>query len=154
MNNLKRLAPGAYLIALLLLLIPMWDNLTSLLPVHASSSAWRFGFFGLISNALLLPSIGALIAFAAAIVADHARTLRALRLTSWVIAILMLMGVVLFAFDAAQTKNNIQPQIRRSFKIASVTAGLKLLTGAATLALLGLAGRREEEVAPSVARRP
>ena len=78
MNNYRQLAPGAYLVAFLLFFIPFFDASLSLAPWHLGSSQWRFGAFGLLSNALMLPAAGSLIAITTAIVAGHVRVVRVL----------------------------------------------------------------------------
>ena len=69
MNNYRSLAPGAYVVAFLLFFIPFFDASLSLAPWNLASSQWRFGAFGLLSNALMLPAAGTLIAVATAIAA-------------------------------------------------------------------------------------
>ncbi|MES2177425.1 MAG: hypothetical protein V4550_06135 [Gemmatimonadota bacterium] len=150
MNNFKRLAPAAYLLAVLFLVIPMVDNLMSVVPLHPGSSAWRFGAIGLLSNALLLPALGLLIAFFAAMNLSHTRLLFIMRILTWAVAMLLVVAAIVFLLDALQARGTLNPAFKRSAKLASITATAKLLIGALTFAVIGYAGRPEAPIGQPV----
>lgn len=154
MNNYRQLAPGAYLVAFLLFFIPFFDAMLSLAPWHVASSQWRFGAFGLLSNALMIPAAGALVAIATGIAAGQPRTLRALAVVAWITVVILLASTVLFALDATQSRQLIRPEMLLSYYVASGTALGKLLLGALTFLFLARGSRvdrssfRESNTAP------
>ena len=136
MNNHRQLAPAAYLVAALLVFIPLFDAATTLYPFNVVSSQWRFGAFGLLSNALMLPASGALIAVAAAAAFMQPRMLRFLGVASWVVVAVLVVSMALFALDAIQSRRLIRPDMQLSYMVASATAMVKLFLGALGFALL------------------
>ena len=154
MNNYRQLAPGAYLVAFLLFCIPFFDASLSLAPWHLANSQWRFGAFGLLSNALMLPAAGALIAVATGIVAGHARGLRVLSVLGWLLVVILLASTVLFSLDALQSRRLIRPEMQLSYYVASATAFGKLVLGMLAFLFLARGSRldrgisRESTTAP------
>ena len=130
MNNHRQLAPGAYLVAFLLFFIPFFDAILSLAPWNLGSSQWRFGAFGLLSNALMLPATGALIAVATAVIFGHFRTQRVLSILSWLAVAIIVVSTVLFGLDAVQSRRLIRADMQLSYFVATGTAVGKLLLGA------------------------
>ncbi len=143
MNNYRQLAPGAYLVAFLLFFIPLFDATLSLAPWHAASSQWRFGAFGLLSNALMLPAAGALVAVSAAIAAGHVRMVRVLAVLCWVMVAVLVVSTVLFALDAMQSRRMIRPEMSLSYYVASATALGKLVLGLLSFVFLARGSRLE-----------
>jgi hypothetical protein len=152
MNNYRSLAPGAYLVAFLLFFIPFFDASLSLAPWNLASSQWRFGAFGLLSNALMLPAAGTLIAVATAIAAGQVRTVRVLSVLCWVAVVVLVVSTVLFSLDAMQSRRMIRPEMALSYYVASGTAMGKLVLGVLAFALLARGSRlervREASTAP------
>ena len=141
MSQLRRLSLPAYFVCLALLLLPLADVLTTLFPWQFGDARWRFGAVGLVSNALLLPMAGLLIALAAARVAEHGRMRVAIGVVSAAAATLCLVALVLFGLDALQTRAAVRPEMRTSFNVASITAALKTLVAGVTFSFLALAAR-------------
>ena len=150
----SRLAPCAYLVALLLIFIPLFDASMSVAPWSLGNAQWRFGAVGLLSNALMLPALGALIAVTTAVTLDHEWTIRTLRVWSWIACVVIVLSIVLFALDAIQTRAAISPEMALSYRVASVTAAFKLLLGAVAFALFGRACRPAPMPAPVRPNRP
>ena len=139
MENYPRLAPVAYTIALLLVAIPIFDSAMSVAPFHPGNAQWRFGFFGLMSNALLIPTVGVLLAVVAALTYEHEGAQKALWVGSWLMAVLLLIAMVAFSLDSLQTRSHVRPEVQASFVMASVTGLLKLLATAVVFGLFGWA---------------
>jgi hypothetical protein len=152
MNNYRQLAPGAYLVAFLLFFIPFFDAALSLAPWQLASSQWRFGAFGLLSNALMLPAAGALVAIATGIAAGQPRALKVFAVVGWLAVAILLASTVLFALDATQSRRLIRPEMQLSYYVASGTALGKLLLGMLTFLFLARGSRldrsREANTAP------
>ena len=143
MNNYRNLAPGAYVVAFVLFFVPFFDAALSLAPWNVASSQWRFGAFGLLSNALMLPAAGVLIAVATAIAAGHVRVVRVLAILCWSAVVVLLVSTVLFSLDALQSRRMIRPEMALSYYVASATAMGKLLLGLLSFTFLARGSRLE-----------
>lgn len=133
MAQQRQIAPAAYLVALAFLLIPPFDALMQVLPFRIHDPKWRFGFFGLASNALMLPMAGLLIAFMVTVVFEHRRFQKVLGILSTVAAVALIIALGIFALDALQVRAEVNPARILAFKVASLTAALKAILGIITL---------------------
>ena len=149
MSQPRQLAAPTYLVAFALIFIPLFDEMMKLLPLRFGDPRWRFGAFGLVSNAIMLPVTGVLIAFVAATVFEHARFRRILGILTGVTALVIAGGWILFALDAVQVRSAVVPAAALAFKVAITTASLKSLFGVVTLAFFTLASFRMPPVASS-----
>lgn len=145
-SNFRQVAPGAYLVAFLLFFIPFFDAMMSVAPWMWGNAQWRFGAIGLMSNALMLPASGALIAVAMAVTAGHLKTQRALGIAAWVLVAIVFVSAGMFALDAVQTKSQIRPEMMLSYRVSTLTATCKLVLGMIGFALLGRACRIDRSV--------
>jgi hypothetical protein len=138
----RQFAAPTYLVALALTVIPPFDAVMQVLPLRIHDPRWRFGFFGLTSNALMVPMTGLLIAFLAAAVFEHRQLQRVIGVLSLVAAagIFVLLGV--FSLDALQVRQDVQPAAQLAFKVASLTALMKAGLGILTLCTFAYAGFR------------
>ena len=143
MTNYRQLAPAAYIVAFLLIFIPMFDAGMTVAPWHPGNPQWRFGIVGLWSNALMLPAVGGLIAVTAALVFGHLRTQLWLGVLSWLTALFVTLMALMFILDALQTKSAIRPEMHLSYEVAVVTAEGKLILGLVSFYLLGRACKLE-----------
>ena len=139
MSYYRQLAPAAYAVAFLLVVIPFFDAGISVAPWMMGSAQWRFGALGLISNALMIPAAGALVAVVTAVTESHMNVQRYLGIALWVAAALAFVFLGMFTLDAIQSRAQIRPEMLYSYKVATVTAGLKLLAGIATCVVLAKA---------------
>jgi hypothetical protein len=138
----RTLAMPTYLVAFALIVIPPFDTVMQLMPLRPGDPRWRFGAFGLLSNAMMIPMVGLLLAFIAATVYEHLRTRQLLGL----LAVLTAFGVgglfVLFGLDALQIRQDVRPNAQLAVKVASVTAAAKAILGLITLAGFAFAAFR------------
>lgn len=146
MNTYRQLSPGAYMVAAALSVFPLYDSGISVAPWRIASTQWRFGAIGLLSNTLMIVALGALIAVVTAVTLHHERTRRVLGIASWIFAMLLLVAIVAFAMDAVQAHTQIRPDMLRSYQLASLTAGIKLLLGALSFASFGRGCRLDSSV--------
>jgi hypothetical protein len=151
MNNYRQLAPGAYLVAFVLVFIPLIDASLSLAPWNLANSQWRFGAFGLLSNALMIPASGALIAVATAIAAGQVRVAKVLAILCWFTVAVLVLSTVLFALDAMQSRRMIRPEMALSYYVASATAMAKLGLGLLTFVFLARGSRLDKTIAQPTA---
>ena len=147
MPQSRHLAWPAYLVALTMMLAPLVDIWTTLFPWNFGEARWRFGAVGLLSNALMIPLAGLLIAFAIAWSREQRTMLRAVGVIGVLGALVCLLALFGFALDALQTRSQVRPEMRLSFNVASVTAALKTILGGATFLAFGLSGWRAAKAA-------
>jgi len=136
------LAVPTYLVAFSLACIPPFDAAMQLLPLQIGQPRWRFGAFGLVSNAFMLTLAGFLVAFVASAVFEHRRTHRVLGFVALFGAILTTVGLLLFALDALQVQRDVTVAARLAFRVASITAAAKATLAIVTLFAAARASRR------------
>ncbi|MEP6618273.1 MAG: hypothetical protein ABJE47_03115 [bacterium] len=139
MDNYPRLAPVAYVIAFLLVIVPLFDSIMGVAPLHLGNAQWRFGAFGMLSNSLVFPFVGLLIAVAVSMAFEHEGMQKFLWVTCWLAAVVLVLSVIFFALDSVQTRTHIRADIQTSFEIASWTALVKLFLGAVVFGMMGWA---------------
>lgn len=142
MQNSRYLAWPAYLVAIAMILIPLADSWTTLFPWNLGDARWRFGAVGLISNALMIPLAGLLVAFTIAWVREQRGIMRAIGLVGFLGALLCVLALGSFALDSLQTRSQVRDDMRLSFTVASITAGIKTVLGGATFLAFGLCAWR------------
>jgi hypothetical protein len=135
----RSLALPTYLVAFALIIIPPFDTIMQLMPLRPGDPRWRFGAFGLLSNAMMIPLVGLLLAFVAATLYEHLRTRQLLGVFALLVAFGTAGLFVLFGLDALQIRQDIRPNAQLAVKVASVTAAAKSILGMITLAGFGYA---------------
>jgi len=143
MSNYKQFAPAAYVVGILLFFIPFFDAITSIAPFHPAIAEWRFAASGLVSNAFMLPCMGALVLVGTALTFSHYKTQLWLGLFFWLMMLVVLLAMLSFTLDATQTRSTIQPEQYKAFRVASIVAEVKLLLAAVAFALIGRACKVE-----------
>lgn len=142
MPDTRRLMVPSYFVAAMLIGLPAFDALMSVAPLRLGDARWRFGAFGLLSNAAMIPALGVFLLLVAATTYSHRSTLRVVGVLSWVVAIGALLMLLLFALDAVQTRASVRPEMALSFRVASLSAAGKLIVDAIAFAIFGAAGWR------------
>jgi hypothetical protein len=138
----RQMAPPAYLVGAALFIIPPVDTLMQVLPIRISDPRWRFGAFGLISNALMLSLVGYLIIMMTAAVFEHRKTQRTLGIVAIAIAVVLVLGFGLFTLDVLQVRQGIPPNQQLAYRVGSLQALCKSVLGIVTLFMFGVAGLR------------
>jgi hypothetical protein len=129
----RRLIWPSYLVAFTFAVIPPIDALMQTMPIRFGDTRWRWGAFGLLSNAMMMPMIGLLIAFLVATVFEHRVFQRILGALSTALAVGALAGLGMFALDTLQLHKDVKPAMALAFNVACATAGTKALVGILTL---------------------
>lgn len=137
----EALARPFYLVAAMLVVIPLVEFLLVVPPPELSNVQWRFAAAGLLSSHTLMPILG--LAFALAISAglkQHSvqRVLVAACLT---IAVCLAAISILFALDARSLRASVPSDGRAAFSSASIRALVTHVLSAVTLAYLGWRAR-------------
>ncbi len=136
----KSLAHAAYVLGILLVVLPLADITMSIWPLRLSDDRWRFGAVGTLSSALLVPLIGLLLIMAVAVWLDQRRVQRVIGSICIVLAVLVAVLDVLFILDYFQARMTITPRAQHVVAIATATAFIKHLLTIGVLILLGRAG--------------
>jgi hypothetical protein len=123
----SRIAPCLYLLACMLIVLPIVDAAVSVTPFHVRNVQWRFGAVGMFTNTLLTPGVGFMLAVVTAALLQHVRTQRVLSILSWIGAVVLLGLLGVFALDALQTRAMVRPEMMRPFVLASSIAAGKLV---------------------------
>jgi hypothetical protein len=144
MDRYPKLAGPAYIVAFMLVAIPLFDATMSVFPFGLGNEQWRFGAIGLLSNAFMIPAAGLLIALVTALSFGHFRFLRVLGAICAISSVLVVLLLLLFGLDAVQARLNVNPQAKLSFVVASFTAAAKLILAVITLVLIGAVGLKSK----------
>jgi hypothetical protein len=137
-----RLAGPGYLVAALLVALPVLDFGTNVWPAHWGDVAWRYGSVGLFSGFILTPVIGLVLAVVVAAIAGHQTVLRALAVVGIVAAVAIVGASVSFVLDVLQLRGSVQQEARAQFDTGAWKALVKYALVAASLAWFGIAGVR------------
>jgi len=129
----RRIIWPSYLIAFTLSIIPPIDAVMQTIPMRLGDPRWRWGAFGLMSNAMMLPMIGLLIAFVVASLFEHHLFQRILGVVAAIVAVVTLVGIGMFALDTLQLNKDVRPQGIMAFRVACLTATMKAGIGMLTL---------------------
>jgi hypothetical protein len=136
-----RVAPCLYLLAFILILVPLLDASVSIIPFHVRNVQWRFGAVGLFTNTLLTPGLGFMMAVVTAAILQHERTQRVLAILAWVSVVVLLGLLVTFALDSLQTRAMVRPEMMRPFILATSVAAFKLILWLITFVVFARASR-------------
>jgi hypothetical protein len=140
METNKPLARAGYLLAALLVIIPLFDATMQVWPLRLSDERWRFGAIGSFSNLLMVPMLGLLLAIGIATLVDGRRVKRVVGAICAVLAVILAAMSVLFILDYFQVRTIINPRMQHATAVASTTAMVKNVLSIITLALLSRAG--------------
>lgn len=138
----RQLAWPAYLVAIALMAIPLVDAWTTLYPWSPGDARWRFGAVGLVSNALLIPMAGLLVAMLIAWFLEQRVMLRTIGVFGFFASAVCLVALAFFGLDAVQTRASVRLEMQTSFHVASITAAVKMALAGATFFACGLSAWR------------
>lgn len=141
-GRLEAVAGSIGFVALLLVIIPIFDLFANVWPLRPGSLHWRFGTSGLLSGFLLTPLLGmALLTVVAALRARPA-TLTSLVLANAAGTLVLLAIVPLFTLDFLQLRGTVAPAEKALFDASAVKAVVKHLSCAMALGGLTFANAK------------
>lgn len=140
-GNLRRFAAAAYLLAVLLVLLPLFDTAANWGSVQPGSAAWRFGAVGSLSEVVLLPLVGAFLFFVVAHAQGSVLAQRVLEVVTLVVAVLLLATMAVFVLDAVQMRAAVAQGIQR-FDLVVIRAIAGQAIAMVLLALLAISSIR------------
>jgi uncharacterized membrane protein YeaQ/YmgE (transglycosylase-associated protein family) len=141
-SSYKALARPGYLLAVLLVILPIADSVMSVWPLRFEDERWRYGAVGAFSNITLVPLMGLFIGVALATVLDHRRTRKFIGWLSALAAVFFGAVLVVFILDYFQTRAGVQAQYRSTVDVATYTSIFKQTMTVLALTLLSGAGLR------------
>ncbi|CAN5724893.1 hypothetical protein BH23GEM8_BH23GEM8_08320 [soil metagenome] len=130
-----------YAIALLLVVLPLLEFALTIWPLRPSVLLWRFGSFGLLTQAMMLPTLGAFLALVVARHLEQRRVQLVLGVAASFVALLHLGGLGMFMLDSLQARSLARPDLAlqvtvtmfRALVAATVYAGIWVWIAVATL---------------------
>lgn len=138
----EALAGPLYVVAALLVVVPLVDFVLSVPAAELSNVQWRFAAVGLLSGYTLTPILGLAMAFViAAVLKQHAAQ-------RWLVAACLSFGAILmalsagFMLDMLQLRLSVPRDGRAAFQSAWVRAIIKLALSTIALLYMGWRARR------------
>jgi hypothetical protein len=136
------LLKAGYLVALLLVVMPLLDTLARNWPIQLGNERWRFSTLGPAFSAMVTPLLGVFVAMVLAAVLDHRRTLKVLAAVTLVAAVGSVAALGLFVLDYLQLRASVTAEAMPIWDAASRKAiGVGSL-GIVVTAVLGISGWR------------
>src|SRR5688500_9584438 len=101
----ERSVVGALIpVALLLIASPLADLIAALLPMRLGEASWRFGAYGLLTNALVTPIVGLAIIEVVSGLQQRQKTTAAVAAICAFLALILVAGFALFVLDYLQLR--------------------------------------------------
>ena len=136
------LAGPLYVIAVLLILLPLVDFALSIPAAEFSSVQWRFASVGLLSGYTMMPILGLGLAFVISAVRKHYTMQRLLVVICLTTAVALVAMTLSFVLDGLQVRFSVPEEQLAAFTNAWTRALLKLALSVVALAYLGWRARR------------
>jgi hypothetical protein len=111
-----------YAIALLLVVLPLLEFTLTIWPMRPGVVMWRFGSYGLLTQALMLPTVGVFLALGLARFLGHRRMQIVLGAIAALVCVALLGGAALFALDSLQARSLARADMMQQVTITLVRA--------------------------------
>ncbi len=130
----RKISGAIYMVAVLLVLVPLVDFATSVVPYLPGSAKWRFASVSLFSVFLLTPLLGFAMIMWVASVMQHRRVIKLLAVLS-VLGALALMGACgVLALDVIELRAGAEGEVQQAIVLSGARALIKnVLIGIAFL---------------------
>lgn len=148
----RALVLAGYLIAAMLVLIPLSEVLMAGLPLRPASVTWRFTAGQTFSRALMTPLLGLLLALGIALAFRHKRGVLVLGAASAAFGLLALTVAARFSFDAAAMLGGAPPGAKTPLMRTIVPVLVKLFVSILVAGLLSLGAWWAREATDKAAR--
>jgi hypothetical protein len=126
----RALAFSGYAIAAYLVLVPLLETFLQLWPLRVGDARWRYGATGVMSQSLMTPLLGLLLAVGVAVYLGHRARARILAVLSALASVVTLVVIPLFVLDALEMRSLLprdQGAPTGSFDVATVAALAKMM---------------------------
>ncbi len=138
----EALAGPLYVVAALLILLPLVDFALSIPATELSSVQWRFAAVGVLSGYTMMPLLGLGLAFVISAVRKQHTVQRGLVLICLTTALALVGMTLSFVLDGLQVRASVPEEGLSAFMNAWTRALLKLALSAVALAYMGWRARR------------
>jgi hypothetical protein len=136
-----------YLLAAVLVALPLSDTIIGLVPPRPGDVQWRVGAVGLVSGAMMLPLIGIFLALIVAHVHADVWLRRLLAAGCGLMGASALVTMVVFALDLLQIRPEIAPTNLRAYDLATAKGLITLLGEGVMFLSLSIVSFRHERAA-------
>jgi hypothetical protein len=136
------LAGPLYLLAGMLVFVPLADFILTVPPPEWTNARWRFDAVGLLSGYTLMPLLGFAVALVVSAVRKQYSLQRGLVIGCLTMAALILVLSIAFLQDMADARAYVTSEAMPAFSSATTRATIKLLLTAISLGYLGWRARR------------
>ncbi|MDZ7778821.1 MAG: hypothetical protein U5R14_02650 [Gemmatimonadota bacterium] len=128
---------GLYLFAIVLMVMPLADLVSTVLPARPGDFSWRYGTLGLAAGYLHTPMIGLALALGLGFWREHPWVLRFGGAVAMVGSVALGLVIVVFALDVLQMRGMREEEVQSAVLAGGVLQEIKYLTAALVLAPLG-----------------
>ncbi|HET8625487.1 MAG TPA: hypothetical protein VFM14_18145 [Gemmatimonadales bacterium] len=143
-----RTVVGALLpVALLLIASPLADLTAALLPLRFAEVSWRFGAYGLLTNALVTPILGLAIILVLYGFRGQRRPIAVAAGVAALVALVLIGGFALFVLDYLQLRQAVGRLARGPYDSAAFKAMIVATLEAIVLLSLAVTGFRASGIA-------
>ncbi len=139
-TKLRPLAWAAYSVAFILIVVPLTEVLLGIWPLRIGQVNWRFGAAGLVSQSVITPLLGMLLAVTTAALVEHRVTARVLAGFALLGGVLGALALAMFSLDALEARSAVRTESLQAFDKAAVVAAVKFVLGSISAVLLGVGG--------------
>ena len=140
--EIHALAGPVTLVGIFLILVPLVNVAPEIWPVELAARAWRFGSLGMVFSAGMFPTVGLACLLWAGVLRESAKWVRLAARVSGLLALMGVVGLVLFGLDGAALASVAGENMSGAFWAAIVrTIGIGVLV-VPVLAGLCVAGLR------------
>lgn len=129
-----------FVVALLMITVPLVQSLTQIWPLQLSNIQWRFGAANALSSILLLPFLGLSLMLVMARGLDQTGLARAVGAASALFTLALLPCIAVFVLDAQELKTIVSTQMAAQFTNTTIRVGLVSTLFLVAYALLTIFG--------------
>lgn len=141
-DRVRAVLPPLNAVAFLLIASPAVDMIGAIVPPRPGEVSWRFGVFGLLTNALVTPMLGLAILQATATLLEQRSSLRRIAFFDLFLDIVLVLGLGLFVLDYIQLRQAVTGSSRSAYDAAAIKALVVGLLEFAVLTWLVISGFR------------
>jgi hypothetical protein len=98
------------------------DLIGAIVPPRPGEVSWRFGVFGLFTNALVTPMLGLAIMQVVASLLERPKTVRRIALFNLLLTIVLVLGLGLFVLDYIQLRQAVTGTSQSAYDAAAIKA--------------------------------
>lgn len=121
------LTVAGYLLALYLVLVPLFETTIAIWPFGIGDRQWRFGAVGLYTGAMMTPLLGLLIALVIALYVRNRGMIRAIVVVGGAAAAVTLLSIPVFLMDAVQLRGDVDANSVTAVNVAMGSAIFKMI---------------------------